>query len=304
MTMTKTTVYRVIQILTNDFGAYNFGEPSDVTETIKWSGTDLDVLSIQYPPSQIMFADPLGHSEIEDGLIRYDYRFERQCEDGSWEKISDPRRRLTPITDHERAIDAENRRRFPGDHSFYVGEDCQCGQPDCSECNPNGYLDYLDEPDPVSEVTSMRIKAIGLAGYLLRHGRRVVGIELFGSLARGGGTRSSDFDMIVVVDGFTAALWHMRVLKVMAIQAPGQESIASVRRRLALKVLEVSSIELEKTTGIHPWKQDFFLFPPDWRQRLPELQMVGSHKDPEFMANIARDARTYVPSQGFPFPVM
>lgn len=146
MAMTKTANYRVIAILTNDFGAYNHGHPSKVDETIKWSGTDVDELSRQYPPSNVFGADPLGHSEIEDGLIRYDYRFERQSEDGSWEEIDDPRHRITPLTTLEREIDAENRRLFPGD---YITEDddddyghdeqyyCNnCRDAGCSQCDP------------------------------------------------------------------------------------------------------------------------------------------------------------------------
>lgn len=140
MTMTKTANYRVIAILTNDFGAYNHGHPSKVDETIKWSGTDLDELSRQYPPSNIFGADPLGHSEIEDGLIRYDYRFERQRGDGSWETIDDPRRRITPMTALDREIDAENRRLYPGD--FITGDDCDCGSSRCPDCNPQDYDQY------------------------------------------------------------------------------------------------------------------------------------------------------------------
>lgn len=35
---------------------------------------------------------------------------------------------------------------------------------------------------------------------------------------------------------------------------------------------------------------DIFLFPPDWRERLDELQEALPHTDPDFMRNIARDA--------------
>ena len=136
MTMTKTGNYRVIAVLTNDFGAYNHGHPSKVDETIKWSGTDLDELNRQCPPSEIWGADSLGHSEIEDGLIRYDYRFERQSDDGSWEEIDDPRRRITPVTEYERAIDEENRRLFPGD---YITECSTCGYDDCQCQDDHGY---------------------------------------------------------------------------------------------------------------------------------------------------------------------
>lgn len=86
-----------------------------VSEAIKWQGDDTRELSKAYPPSDIWGADELDHSEVEDGHFRFDYRFE-QFVDGAWQEIEDPRVRLTPMTDLERAIDEENRRLYPGDY--------------------------------------------------------------------------------------------------------------------------------------------------------------------------------------------
>jgi hypothetical protein len=149
MTMTETIHYRVIEILTNDFGAHNHGHLSKVDETTKWSGTDLEELSLTYPPSNIFGADPLGHSEIEDGLIRYDYRFEQQSEDGTWEKIDDPRRRITPVTSLELEIDAENRRLFPGDYitDDEEGEYDEYGPYCCDNCRDRGCEECDPSPD-------------------------------------------------------------------------------------------------------------------------------------------------------------
>lgn len=135
------TQYRVIKVTTNDFGAYNYGKPSEIDEQVVWQGSDTDELSRQYPPSKVFGADPLGHSEIEDGLIRFDYRYER-LEGDAWVKIDDPRRRLTPMTAVEREIDAENRRLYPGDY----WDGCEvCGDGNCyGECQ-------LDEDDPPME---------------------------------------------------------------------------------------------------------------------------------------------------------
>lgn len=118
------------------------------TSSIKWAGTDAKTLSYEHPPSDIMFADPLGHSEIEGGHIRSDYDFYERQADGSWQEISDPRVRLTPITEYERAIDAENRRDFPGDYideCGYCGSDpCVCEDDedryrvDCATCDDHG----------------------------------------------------------------------------------------------------------------------------------------------------------------------
>jgi hypothetical protein len=108
------------------------------------------VLSKQYPPSEIFGADPLGHSEIEGGHIRFDYKFERLVE-GEWQEIDDPRVRLTPMTALEREIDAENRRLFPGDFEQegdyedygYNCEDCQ--DRGCEQCMPE-FVE--DDPEP------------------------------------------------------------------------------------------------------------------------------------------------------------
>jgi hypothetical protein len=110
MNNTVTKQYRVIGTTTT-----GFVDPK-IDTFVKWEGTDTDELSREYPPSDIMFADPLDQKELEGGFIITRFTFEQQLEDGSWEQIDDPRRRLTPVTAYERAIDAENRRLFPGDY--------------------------------------------------------------------------------------------------------------------------------------------------------------------------------------------
>lgn len=107
-----TTSYRVVRKTTNDLG----GETT-VTTKVVWTGTDLDELSRQFPPSNIFSADDLGHHEIEDGWIRWDHTFEKRAsESEEWQKIKDPRRRLDPqMSDYEAAIYEEHLRHFPGD---------------------------------------------------------------------------------------------------------------------------------------------------------------------------------------------
>lgn len=113
-----------------------------VDESVRWQGVDLDELSLEFPPSDIMFADELGIKEdLEDGWIRFRTRFERLLPNGSWEEIDDPRRRLTPMTDLEREIDADNRRRFPGD--YMSDDDCErCGGYGCPECDSSYYEEH------------------------------------------------------------------------------------------------------------------------------------------------------------------
>lgn len=124
-------MYRVVRISTDDFGVYNRKGPSVVTEATIWSGPSIERMSEEFPPSSIDGADPLEHGEIEDGMFRFDYRFEKLSGD-VWVKIDDPRVRLSSdLTEAEKAQDAENRRLYPGD---YLTEDdyCYyCGYPGC-----------------------------------------------------------------------------------------------------------------------------------------------------------------------------
>ncbi len=122
MNSTITKRYRVLATTTIGFVG------PKVDTSVKWEGTDTDELSREYPPSDIMFADPFDQKEIEGGFIITRFTFEQQLADGSWEKIDDPRRRITPMTAFERVIDAENRRDYPGD---YITECDQCGYDDC-----------------------------------------------------------------------------------------------------------------------------------------------------------------------------
>lgn len=105
-----------------------------VDKTVVWQGTDTNELSLEFPPSDIWGADPLGCKQLEDGFIQIRTHFEKQLDDGSWEEIDDPRRRVTPMTEIEQAIDQENRRLFPGDYA--TDDECdRCGGYGCEECD-------------------------------------------------------------------------------------------------------------------------------------------------------------------------
>lgn len=112
--------YRVIKEFTNEFAS----EENRYTEKVLWQGKNVDELSRSYPPSDVSDADSLAYAELEEGYIRWHYRFESQMEDGTWQKCEDPRNRdfvTDEFLDREREIDLENRRRFPGD--YYVEDD-------------------------------------------------------------------------------------------------------------------------------------------------------------------------------------
>lgn len=109
--------YRVIEILVNEFSS------EKPKESVKWEGSDVLELSKKYPPSEIFGADELSQHGIEGGSVRWSYRFEIEI-DGLWVPIVDPRVRLkSGLSDLERAIDAENRRDFPGDFVEYDEDD-------------------------------------------------------------------------------------------------------------------------------------------------------------------------------------
>ncbi len=128
------TLYRVTRITTT-----SFGEQPIISENEVFIGTDMIAFSTEYPPSDIMGADPLELSQLENGCITMTTRYE-QLEDGHWQECDDPRVRVTPVTELEREIDAENRRLFPADFSA----SCDiCGYPDCDgDCqDPDNYCD-------------------------------------------------------------------------------------------------------------------------------------------------------------------
>lgn len=106
----KTAVYRVTVTTLITF------EDKVQDESVVWEGSDTDKLSRLFPPSNILGADPLFKLDLEDGWIRFKTRYERLTPQGTWRRCDDPRYRITPVTELELAIDAENRKRWPGDY--------------------------------------------------------------------------------------------------------------------------------------------------------------------------------------------
>ncbi len=120
-------------------------------------------------------------------------------------------------------------------------------------------------------------------------------IEVFGSISRGMALGCSDIDMIVVVDTALAKEWLERCQFGFA-----EDELYTNRRRDRL--VHAASV-LETPWLGEGWDAalDIFLFPPDWRSRLVELQTAGNHSDPDFMLNIAHDATAFDPVlQTFP----
>ncbi len=127
------TVYRVRcrQIVGN----------GEATTSTVWEGDSVDELSTKYPPSEIWGADPFDPFECSD--FSKSYAFETQTESGDWDKCNDPRVRVTPVTDYERAIDEENRRLYPGDYMDDDFDDQREQEWCCQYCNEHVYLEDL-----------------------------------------------------------------------------------------------------------------------------------------------------------------
>ncbi len=121
-------------------------------------------------------------------------------------------------------------------------------------------------------------------------------VEVFGSVARG--EEGKDLDLILVCKEEISQKFMKMVEDEIecANKRPGLESY----RGLAMTRTDIVVYLLFPFKSAHlfyfnmtdyPVDMDIFIFPPDWRERLPELQVRMRHGDPKFMANIAKDAR-------------
>lgn len=125
-------------------------------------------------------------------------------------------------------------------------------------------------------------------------------VYLFGSVAREGS--GHDLDLILIADEETAETFQMALLSFMspmlfvaAFQSTYGKGIFS-RARLNIADLVLwdgggfPTAIVEAVSRALPAQLDLFIFPPNWRERLPQLQNAFPNKDPRFMENIARDA--------------
>ncbi|MGB2787218.1 MAG: nucleotidyltransferase domain-containing protein [Candidatus Saccharimonadaceae bacterium] len=135
--------------------------------------------------------------------------------------------------------------------------------------------------------------------YLASFGGPVQWVEVFGSIARGSGGESSDLDVILVVDDETASKWAENVIKRLGYfgrafsNSDFYDSAKHARLDVAAEILGTVPEAIYLLWYMR--NIDIFLFPPDWRDHLDELQRIGRHSDPMFMQNVARDALRYDP---------
>ncbi|HXV27142.1 MAG TPA: nucleotidyltransferase domain-containing protein [Candidatus Paceibacterota bacterium] len=147
-----------------------------------------------------------------------------------------------------------------------------------------------------------RARAHRVATAFLRH-PRIAEVLLFGSVARDGEGR--DLDLILVTEE-SLAYEFMLLLDTAVLHhiphGPDGYRRTSLREDIAEEVLSANFYDVlrEAKSAAGAAKLDLFLFPPDWRNQLKALQDAIPHKDPDFMANVARDAVSLVRRPEYP----
>ena len=116
----------------------------------------------------------------------------------------------------------------------------------------------------------------------------------FGSVARD--SEGEDLDIILICDGEIVEdfLYYTQSTLDEFDEEDPYASAKDLRRDIALTSLADEKLDdilnrIERFVSIYD--MDIFIFPSDWRQRLDELQYALPHSDPNFMHNVARDAR-------------
>ena len=134
---------------------------------------------------------------------------------------------------------------------------------------------------------------------ILRGHPRIQKLFLFGSVARDG--FGEDLDLIIIASDETASRFR-EIIDIRCGDLPksvrGLGADLYIMKRLRFDAADLALqwdipdvIEMyEAATEADPVRLDVFVFPPDWKDRLEELQTAVPHKDPKFMENIARDA--------------
>lgn len=128
---------------------------------------------------------------------------------------------------------------------------------------------------------------------ILRRISKVQDVELFGSLAREG--KGEDIDLILICDEDTSQIF-MHLVEIEARHSILRNSawyhnLAQNRSHIAENLLDPEGDGMFEEIWDENIPVDIFIFPPDWRNRLEELQSRIPHDDPKFMENIAQDAR-------------
>ncbi len=135
--------------------------------------------------------------------------------------------------------------------------------------------------------------------HLYGFGEPLVMIEVFGSVARGEQTPRSDLDVIMVVNETEFKWWMRMVTEYLGHFGRAFSNadfyVAAKYARLQAAAIVFATYPDVFSASSESRTPDVFLFPANWRDRLDTLQKMGRHSDPNFMANVARDALRYDP---------
>ena len=121
--------------------------------------------------------------------------------------------------------------------------------------------------------------------------------EIFGSVARSGTGR--DIDLIVIVDEGTFQAFVSDVRRrnegrnAFDVYGKTRQRFFAADEATNGMIGDVVFSNLRGIVRRHD-NLDIFLFPENWRHRLDEIQRALPNRDPNFMKNIARDARKVI----------
>lgn len=167
-----------------------------------------------------------------------------------------------------------------------MGTDCFC------------FNDFLDEDELEMVQPTIDLASAVKVAEIFRRYPQVQAVEVFGSVARDG--IGNDLDLILVADEKIAQDFIGRVeYEIQLFSKNIRLSIyfdnAFTRSEVAETVLDAdqfgNGIFQEALAEAGEIGVDIFIFPPDWRDRLTELQGRMGHDDPNFMEKISKDAR-------------
>lgn len=148
-------------------------------------------------------------------------------------------------------------------------------------------LDCQDERSLINLAQAQQVAKV-----LCEH-PQIKAVVAFGSVARE--NEGEDLDVILLCDGWLAYEFVDLVLSMKDGTRYAYYEMKDIRRQAAVMLLsgngELDGIFQKIAPFVHPYDLDIFIFPLNWRKRLDELQGALPHSDPQFMHNIARDAR-------------
>lgn len=122
---------------------------------------------------------------------------------------------------------------------------------------------------------------------------------LFGSVSRDGD--GSDIDIIAEVSGETAMEFLAKLRYRLPFLSRDSNGQAEVRIGLACRIFGIDPVSVRGVCyalGKTPPMVDIFVFPPRW-QSSAALQSLLPKGDPDFVKNVAGDAKIFHPDRGY-----